>query len=133
VATRAASLIGPWADLYAQQLAYAFSESVVLESAGRIIPVGCRAHARREFADVRLHQARVMHYLLGLIKEIPISARWNVELGHGRLRQIMPASDFNAKPQGPPAAASRRPGRPFDCLSRLSGLVRSRWKAEWNT
>jgi hypothetical protein len=35
--------------------------------AGRIIPVGCWAHARRKFFDARLSQPREVHYVLGLI------------------------------------------------------------------
>jgi transposase len=40
---------------YLQTDAYASYESVVLKSGGRIIPVGCWAHARREFFDARLN------------------------------------------------------------------------------
>jgi transposase len=43
---------------------------VVFESAGRIIPVGCWAHARREFFDVRLNQPREAHYVLSLIGQL---------------------------------------------------------------
>jgi hypothetical protein len=50
--------------------AYAAYESVVLESAGRIIPVGCWAHARRNFFDARLNQPREVHYVLGLIAQL---------------------------------------------------------------
>jgi transposase len=55
---------------YLQTDAYASYESVVLESAGRIIPVGCWAHARREFFDARLNQPREVHYVLGLIAQL---------------------------------------------------------------
>jgi transposase len=55
---------------YLQTDAYASYESVVLESAGRIIPVGCWAHARREFFDARLNQPREVHYVLGLIAQM---------------------------------------------------------------
>jgi hypothetical protein len=55
---------------YLQTDAYASYESVVLESAGRIIPVGCWAHARREFFDARLNQPREVHYVLGLIGQL---------------------------------------------------------------
>jgi transposase len=50
--------------------AYASYESVVLESAGRVIPVGCWAHARREFFDARLNQPRETSYVLGLIAQL---------------------------------------------------------------
>ena len=40
------------------------------KSAGRIIPVGCWAHARREFFDARLNQPREAHYVLGLIAQL---------------------------------------------------------------
>ena len=50
--------------------AYTAYESVVLESAGRIIPVGCWAHARRNFFDARLSQPREVHYVLGLIAQL---------------------------------------------------------------
>jgi transposase len=55
---------------YLQTDAYASYESVVLESAGRIIPVGCWAHARREFYDARLNQPREVHYVLALIAQL---------------------------------------------------------------
>ena len=55
---------------YLQTDAYASYESVVLESAGRIIPVGCWAHVRREFFDARLNQPREVHYVLGLIAQL---------------------------------------------------------------
>jgi transposase len=55
---------------YLQTDAYAAYESVVLESAGRIIPVGCWAHARRNFFDARLSQPREAHYVLGLIAQL---------------------------------------------------------------
>src|SRR5262249_42854874 len=51
---------------YLQTDAYAAYESVVLESAGRIVPVGCWAHARRNFFDARLNQPREAHHVLGL-------------------------------------------------------------------
>ena len=55
---------------YLQTDAYASYESVVLESAGRIIPVGCWAHARREFFDARLNQGYEAHYVLSLIGQL---------------------------------------------------------------
>jgi transposase len=55
---------------YLQTDAYAAYESVVLEAAGRIIPVGCWAHARRNFFDARLNQPREAHYVLGLIAQL---------------------------------------------------------------
>jgi len=55
---------------YLQTDAYGSYESVVLESAGRIIPVGCWAHARREFFDARLNQPREVHHVLGLIAQM---------------------------------------------------------------
>jgi transposase len=55
---------------YLQTDAYASYESVVSESAGRIIPVGCWAHARREFYDARFNQPREAHYALGLIWQL---------------------------------------------------------------
>jgi transposase len=55
---------------YLQTDAYASYESVVLESAGRIIPVGCWAHARRNFFDARLNQPREVHYVLGLVAQL---------------------------------------------------------------
>jgi transposase len=50
--------------------AYVSYESVVSRSAGRIIPVGCWAHARREFFDARLNQPREAHHVLGLIGQL---------------------------------------------------------------
>jgi transposase len=55
---------------YLQTDAYASYESVVLKSAGRIIPVGCWAHARRNFFDARLNQPRETHYVLGLVAQL---------------------------------------------------------------
>jgi hypothetical protein len=55
---------------YLQTDAYASYESVVSQSAGRIIPVGCWAHARREFFDARLNQPREAHHVLGLISQL---------------------------------------------------------------
>ena len=55
---------------YLQTDAYSAYESVVLKSAGRIIPVGCWAHARRDFFDARLSQPREVHYVLGLIAQL---------------------------------------------------------------
>jgi transposase len=55
---------------YLQTDAYSSYESVVLESAGRIIPVGCWAHARRNFFDARLNQPRETHYVLSLIGQL---------------------------------------------------------------
>jgi transposase len=55
---------------YLQTDAYASYESVVEESAGRIIPVGCWAHARRNFFDARLNQPRETHYVLGLVAQL---------------------------------------------------------------
>src|SRR5271166_6319601 len=55
---------------YLQTDAYSSYESVVEESAGRIIPVGCWAHARRNFFDARLNQPRETHYVLGLVAQL---------------------------------------------------------------
>jgi transposase len=43
---------------------------VVAKSGGRIIPVGCWAHARRNFFDARLNQPREVHYVLGLVAQL---------------------------------------------------------------
>jgi transposase len=55
---------------YLQTDAYMSYESVVSDSAGRIIPVGCWAHARREFFDARLNQPREAHHVLSLIGQL---------------------------------------------------------------
>jgi transposase len=55
---------------YLQTDAYVSYESVVQQSGGRIIPVGCWAHARRNFFDARLSQPREVHYVLGLITQL---------------------------------------------------------------
>ena len=52
---------------YLQTDAYTAYESVVLESAGRIIPVGCSAHAPREFFDAQLNQRYEAYYVLSLV------------------------------------------------------------------
>ena len=55
---------------YLQTDAYVSYESVVNKSAGKIIAVGCWAHARREFFDARQNQPREVHYVLGLIAQL---------------------------------------------------------------
>jgi transposase len=55
---------------YLQTDAYSAYESVVLESARRIISVGCWAHARREFFDARLNQGYEAHYVLSLVGQL---------------------------------------------------------------
>jgi transposase len=55
---------------YLQTDAYVSYESVISKSAGRIIPVGCWAHARREFFDARLNQSRETHLVLGLVAQM---------------------------------------------------------------
>jgi transposase len=55
---------------YLQTDAFGSYESVVSESADRIIPVGCWAHARREFFDARLNQPLEAHHVLGLIGQM---------------------------------------------------------------
>jgi transposase len=55
---------------FLQTDAYSSYESVVLESAGKIIAVGCWAHARRDFFDARLNYPREAHYVLGLIAQL---------------------------------------------------------------
>ena len=55
---------------YLQTDAYSSYESVVNESAGKILAVGCWAHVRREFFDARHNQPREVHYVLGLIAQL---------------------------------------------------------------
>jgi transposase len=55
---------------YLQTDAYTCYDSVVLKSNGRIVPVGCWAHARRGFFDARTNQARQAHYALSLIGQL---------------------------------------------------------------
>lgn len=50
--------------------AYASYESVINESAGKIIAVSCWAHVRRECYDARHNQPREVHYVLGLIAQL---------------------------------------------------------------
>lgn len=45
-------------------------ETVIEKSKGRIIAVGCWAHARRNFFDARTSQPREAHYVLGLIQQL---------------------------------------------------------------
>jgi transposase len=52
---------------YLQTDAYSVYESVVANSEGRILAVGCWAHVRRKFFDARLSQPREVHYVLALI------------------------------------------------------------------
>jgi len=55
---------------YLQTDAYTCYDSVVLESKGRIVPVGCWAHARRGFFDARASQPREVHYVLSLVGQL---------------------------------------------------------------
>jgi transposase len=50
--------------------AYSSYESVVKESAGKIVAVGCWAHVRREFFDARHNHPREVHHVLGLIAQL---------------------------------------------------------------
>jgi transposase len=50
--------------------AYSSYESIVLKSAGKVLAVGCWAHARRDFFDARLNYPREAHYVLGLIAQL---------------------------------------------------------------
>jgi len=76
---------------YLQTDAYGSYESVVLKSAGRIIPVGCWAHARREFFDARLNQPREVHHVLGLIAQM-----YDIE---DEIRLLSPAERLAARQQ----------------------------------
>jgi transposase len=55
---------------YLQTDAYTVYESIAAKSSGRIILVGCWAHARRKFFDARLNQPREAHHVLGLITQL---------------------------------------------------------------
>jgi len=76
---------------YLQTDAYASYEAVVLKSGGRIIPVGCWAHARREFFDARLNQPREAHQVLGLIAQL-----YDIE---DEIRLLSPAERLAARQQ----------------------------------
>jgi hypothetical protein len=90
---------------YLQTDAYASYESVILKSVGRIIPVGCWAHARREFFDARPNQAREAHYVLGLI---------------GQLYDI----EDEVRLQSPEARLAARQERSVPILDRLEKFLR---------
>jgi transposase len=55
---------------FLQTDAYTCYDSVVLKSNGRIVPIGCWAHARRGFFDARASQPREAHYALSLIGQL---------------------------------------------------------------
>ena len=55
---------------YLQTDAYTCYDSVVSKSNGRIVAVGCWAHARRGFFDARTNQPREAHYALSLIGQL---------------------------------------------------------------
>jgi transposase len=55
---------------FLQTDAYTCYDSVVLRSNGRIVPVGCWAHARRGFFDARANHSREAHYALSLIGQL---------------------------------------------------------------
>jgi transposase len=90
---------------YLQTDAYASYESVVKESAGRIIPVGCWAHARREFFDARVYQPREAHYALALI---------------GQLYDI----EDEVRSQSPEVRRAARQERSVPILGRLEAFLR---------
>ena len=94
---------------YLQTDAYASYESVVLESAGRIIPVGCWAHARRNFFDARLNQPREAHYVLGLIGQL-----YDIE-------DEIRLSEPGRAASGPPGAERAGAGSPGGVLARAEG------------
>jgi hypothetical protein len=78
---------------------------VVSESAGRIILVGCWAHARREFFDARLNQGYEAHYVLSLI---------------GQLCEI----EDEVRLQSPDARLAARQERSVPILDRLEKFLR---------
>jgi transposase len=90
---------------YLQTDAYASYESVVFESAGRIISVGCWAHARREFFDARLNQGYESHYVLSLV---------------GQLYDI----EDEVRLQSPEARLAARQERSVPILDRLEKFLR---------
>ena len=90
---------------YLQTDAYASYDSVVSESGGRIIAVGCWAHARREFFDARFNQTREAHYVLGLITQL-----YDIE---DEIRQ-----------QGPEVRLAARQERSVPILDRLETFLR---------
>jgi transposase len=90
---------------YLQTDAYVSYDSVVLESGGRIIAVGCWAHVRREFFDARFNQTREVHYVLGLIAQL-----YDIE---DEIRQ-----------QGPEARLAARQERSVPILDRLEAFLR---------
>jgi transposase len=90
---------------YLQTDAYACYDSVVSESRGRIIAVGCWAHVRREFFDARFNQTREVHYVLGLIAQL-----YDIE---DEVRQ-----------QGPEARLAARQERSVPILDRLETFLR---------
>jgi transposase len=90
---------------YLQTDAYASYESVVSESSGRIIPVGCWAHARREFYDARLNQGYEAHYVLSLV---------------GQLYDI----EDEVRLQSPEARLAARQERSVPILDRLEKFLR---------
>jgi transposase len=90
---------------FLQTDAYASYESVVLASSGRIIPVGCWAHARREFYDARLNQPRQAHYVLGLVAQL-----YDIE--------------DEVRLQGPEARLAARQDRSVPILNRLEAFLR---------
>jgi transposase len=90
---------------FLQTDAYASYDSVVSESGGRIIAVGCWAHARREFFDGRFNQTREVHYVLGLIAQL-----YDIE---DEIRE-----------QGPEARLEARQERSVPILNRLEAFLR---------
>jgi transposase len=90
---------------YLQTDAYASYDSVVLESGGRIIAVGCWAHVRREFYDARFNQTREVHYVLGLIAQL-----YDIE--------------DEIRKQGPEARLAVRQERSVPILDRLEAFLR---------
>jgi transposase len=90
---------------YLQTDAYAAYESVILDSNGRIIPVGCWSHARREFYDARQSQPREAHRVLALI---------------GQMYDI----EDEIKGQSPEQRLAARQARTVPILDRLEAYLR---------
>jgi len=80
---------------FLQTDAYSSYESIVRESAGKIVAVGCWAHARRDFFDARLNYPREAHHALGLIAQLydiedEIAGRSDAERLADRLARSVP-------------------------------------------
>jgi transposase len=109
---------------------YVGYDPVVSQSKGKIIPVGCWAHARRGFFDARPNQPREAHYVLSLIRQL-----FEVE---DQARLLSPEQRLEARQKDSVPVLDRlklfldeqvRGALPKSQYGQAIGYVRNQWEA----